>query len=124
LTNGECLYSIHNNDLPKDGGCKKWDFINAKCVECSLYWVFNTDGLCVPVNDQCRTYDDKGACTNCYKGYEINNGSCIKSTSPSIDLGCKIIDWATLKCTKCSNRFFLSSSGVCSPIDTQCRAYN
>lgn len=69
LTNGSCLYSIKNTQLPSDGGCKNWDFVNAKCIQCSSSWVFDSNGLCIPVNDQCRTYDNTGACTGCYLGY-------------------------------------------------------
>lgn len=55
-------------DLGESGelGCKAWE--NGVCSQCSARWVFNAEGICVPVDDLCATFDETGACVTCYKG--------------------------------------------------------
>ena len=62
---------------PSDLGCKKWDWDNQKCLECSARWTLNTAGVCTPVNDWCSTWDNYGVCTACYKGYNLKDGACV-----------------------------------------------
>ena len=61
---------------PSDLGCKTWDWDNQVCLECSQRWVFNADGVCVPVDDFCAAHDESGACTECYIGYLLTEGVC------------------------------------------------
>jgi hypothetical protein len=67
-----------------------------------LRWVFNSQRVCVPVNDNCRLFGLNGLCTACYSGYDLVNSQCIYSNSntaqPS-DLGCKVWDWNRQVCT-------------------------
>ena len=36
------------------------------------------NGVCVPVNDQCSTFDENtGDCLSCYLGYNLEGGKCI-----------------------------------------------
>lgn len=111
LVNGSCLYSPSNNAKPQDGGCASWDWDNAVCLACSNNWVFDINGICIKVNDLCRTYDpNTGFCTSCYRGYSLQvaegygpkDASCIYSssnTSPLSDAGCKIWNWETSSCS-------------------------
>lgn len=126
LSNGSCIFSPSNNAKPTDGGCANWDWKNAVCIACSTNWVFNANGICVTVNDQCRTSDKTGACTGCYKGYDLQNGTCVFSTSNTAhvsDAGCKTWDWTNNTCLTCSQRWVLLN-GKCVEVSTQCQDYN
>jgi hypothetical protein len=101
LNNGQCVYSASNTAKPADLGCKTWDWTNQKCLACSNNWVFNSKGVCVPVSDMCQSHDASGACTACYKGYDLVNGTCVFSASNNAhpaDLGCKTWDWNNQVC--------------------------
>jgi len=52
-------------------GCRQ--FNNAgNCVACSTRFFKDTEGICQPVNPNCRTYNEEnGACTSCYDGFSI-----------------------------------------------------
>lgn len=126
LINGSCLYSPSNNAKPTDGGCKVWDWKNSVCLECSTNWVFNSNSICIPVSDQCRNSDKTGACTNCYKGYDLQNGSCVYSPSndaPLADAGCKIWDWKNNVCFTCSDGWYFSN-GTCSTVSSLCQTHD
>ena len=126
LVEGSCTYSESNNAKPTDGGCKTWDWANTKCTECSANWVADSNGLCVPVSDLCRTNDASGKCTSCYKGYDLSEGACSFSSSnnsPLTDAGCKIWDWTTNSCKKCSD-FWYSSEGLCLPVSDNCKTFD
>ncbi len=94
-------------------------------------------GDCAPVSDQCRTYNDHGWCTSCYRGYELHNildennqtvgVNCVYSPSntahPS-DLGCKIWNWTTLTCNECSFNWFFDVSGKCAEVSPYCKSHD
>ena len=94
LNNGTCSLSEGNNAPPTDAGCRTWS--KGECKECSSHWVFNANGLCIPVSGQCRTWDESsGECKTCFLGYDLNNGDCVYSESnnaPPTDGGCKTWD--------------------------------
>ena len=123
LVDGSCVLSEQKG--PLDAGCKRWDWNNQKCLECSLRWIFNQDGICVPVNDYCASHASDGSCTSCYKGYELRDGACYQVTEqgPS-DLGCKKWDWNNKKCLECSERWTFGSAGTCIPVGNDCKTYN
>ena len=124
MKDGQCVFSASNNAQPVDLGCKVWDWDNQKCLECSTNWVFNSKGVCVPVSDQCKTSDASGACSSCYKGYDLVKGQCVFSASNNAqpaDLGCKTWDWDSQKCLECSTNWVFNSQGVCVPVSDQCR---
>ena len=126
LVNGSCLYSSSNNAKPTDGGCRTWDWANAKCTACSNNCVFNSNGLCIPVSDLCRTSSSEGLCTSCYKGYDLVNGTCLFSASnsaPLADAGCRIWNWTTESCSECSNSWYLWN-GKCAEVSTLCKSHD
>ena len=127
MKDGQCVFSDSNNAQPADLGCKTWDWDGQKCLECSTNWVFNSKGVCVPVSDQCKTSDASGACSSCYKGYDLVKGQCVFSASNNAqpaDLGCKTWDWDSQKCLECSNRWTFNSKGVCVPVSDNCNKYD
>jgi hypothetical protein len=126
LKEGKCLFSDSNNAMPSDSGCATWDWNNQKCLKCSSGWVFNKDGVCVPVADQCKTHAENGDCVTCFFGYDLKNGQCLFSDSnnakPS-DSGCATWDWNNQKCLKCSSRWVFNKDGVCVPVADQCKTH-
>lgn len=53
ITDGVCeVLDLGSSDQL---GCKAWE--DGICIECSQRWVFNDDGICVPVDDLCADYD-------------------------------------------------------------------
>ena len=74
MNNGACV--LADVRPPTDAGCKVWDWDNQKCLECSARWVFSA-GVCVPVDNLCKTWDNKGVCVSCYSGYEVQEGKCV-----------------------------------------------
>ena len=97
LVNGYCALSTQTG--PKDLGCKKWDWDNQKCLECSVRWVFGSNGVCTPVDNSCASFNSVGVCTACYKGYNLLNGVCtLSSQTGPTDIGCKRWDWDNQRC--------------------------
>ena len=74
LKNGQCSITSSNAN-PPDLGCATWDWNRKVCLTCSSRFVFNTQGACIPVSDNCNQYNSvSGACISCYKGYSLVNG--------------------------------------------------
>lgn len=127
LVNGDCLYSPSNNAKPSDGGCKTWSNKDNMCVECSLKWVFNENGNCVPVSDQCREHNEKGLCTSCFLGYDIKDGACLynPNNQPSNgDAGCKVWNYNTKSCDDCSDFWTFDQNKVCKPVSDLCSTFD
>lgn len=123
LNNGVCDLSPLNTLVPTDAGCKTWDWNQQVCQECAPYWVFS-NGLCVPVDPHCKTYDSTGACTSCFKGYSLTNRSCVIAEARVVsDAGCKQWIWDNNTCLECS-AFWYFSSGVCTPVSPYCKTYD
>lgn len=102
---GECVESPQSNSLPSDIGCRIWDWENQICLECSVRWVFDRTGTCMPVSDDCKFYNEDGLCSECYKGYDLKDGACVfspKNLEAPSDIGCKIWNWDEKKCLECS----------------------
>merc|ERR1712176_1147294 len=101
LENGRCVAAPV--EKVSDEGCATWDWKNQVCLQCSEKWARGSDGLCVPVSDQCASHDESGACTSCYHGYNLEQGACVKApiARPS-DVGCGTWDWKNQVCLKCS----------------------
>ena len=124
LALGACVVSTRNSE-PSDVGCGTWDWKNQRCLECSNNFVFNNFGVCVPVSDQCKTFDRSGACVSCYEGYNLNNGACHLAPIEKVsDVGCGTWDWAKRKCIACSNNFVFNNFGVCVPVSDQCNTFD
>ena len=124
LVEGVCILSEVDRRLPMDLGCKTWDWDNQKCLECSHRFVMS-DNSCVLVSDDCRTWDDRGLCETCYKGYELQDGICVLSriSTVTLDLGCREWDWDNQICLRCSERWVMGSQG-CIPVSDFCNTFN
>jgi hypothetical protein len=123
LKDGACVLADVKG--PTDLGCAKWDWDNQKCLQCSQRWTFNTAGVCTPVNDWCSTWDNYGACTACYKGYNLKDGACVLAdVKGPTDLGCAKWDWDNQKCLQCSQRWTFNTAGVCTPVNDWCSTWD
>ncbi len=109
---------------PKDKGCSDWNWSVQICLKCSNKWYLNSNGVCTPVSDLCKTNDLNGQCLSCYDGYSLNNGACVANdfVKPS-DLGCGKWDWSNNVCISCSNGFVFNSNKVCVAVSDQCKSY-
>jgi hypothetical protein len=124
LSNGKC--QLAPIDTPSDLGCALWDWNNKNCLQCSTNWVFNNNKVCVPVSDQCATFNAQGACLTCYKGYQVSNGKCQLAPADNnvTDLGCATWDWNNKKCLACSSNWVFNNAGQCVPVSDQCASSN
>lgn len=76
-------------------------------------------GRCLPQNPQCKTVNvENGACTTCYIGFMLQNGSCVQPRNE--DPNC-LQNSGTL-CLYCRDRFWLSD-GKCVPLTRNCQTY-
>lgn len=58
-------------------GCKQFDS-SGKCAACSTRFYKDKEGICQPVNPNCRDYNPtNGACTSCYDGFSIIEDTCL-----------------------------------------------
>ena len=122
IISGQCL--VQGIIIPHDSGCGKWDWDNQVCLACSNHFVFNEDMKCIPVSDQCKAHAANGDCTECYKGYHLEEGQCIMNEveQPS-DLGCGVWDWDNRVCLKCSKDWVFNEEKKCIPVSDQCKAH-
>lgn len=124
LVDNICVYSPSNNAAVTDPGCGIWN--GAVCLSCSQWFVFNAKGVCIPVSGQCRTYDNAtGNCLTCYRGYDLENGSCNFSpsnTAPVSDPGCSL--WNGTVCLSCSKNWVFNSNGICVTVHDTCRTFD
>lgn len=119
LVNSRC--ELAPIEKPSDLGCGKWNWDNKQCLECSEHYVFNNNGICVPVSDQCNTYDLSGRCVTCYEGYNLVAGRCeLAPIEKPSDLGCRTWDWKNRRCLQCSEHWVFNSNGVCVVVSDQC----
>lgn len=127
LKNGLCVLSSFNTINPSDVGCSKWDWDNQICVQCSNGWAFNDNKVCMPVSDQCKSWDSTGVCTSCFKGYDLKSGSCVSSSfnnaQPS-DLGCGKWDWDSQICLQCSKGWTFNANKICTAVSDQCKTWD
>jgi hypothetical protein len=117
LFNESCVLSTFNNAKPSDAGCASWDWDNQVCLTCSIRWAFNANHKCTPVDDYCSSYDKtSGACTSCFGGYNLANGSC--------QLGNPLCRTSTSAgaCSACYTGYVLTK-GSCTPISQLASLY-
>ena len=72
--------------------------------------MFSDDGAsCVPVSDACAEFDEKGRCRECYKGYHLEDGSCVggEMKMPDDD-ECRDYDWEKQVCLDCPEGWVFS----------------
>lgn len=111
-------------------GCREFKS-GGECLSCSNRFYLDKEGICQPVNSQCRTYDNSnGACTSCYDGFAIIENTCLPDLTPSqlfAILGpisnCNQID-SDGKCLKCSLGFYFDGNRFCSKIPDTCARFN
>lgn len=123
LNEGACELNPLNSIAPSDAGCKDWDWFNQVCKACAPYW-FMSNGICIPVSPYCKTYDEAGLCTSCFKGYHVVEGVCERSADKVVsDSGCKTWVWDNDTCTECSP-YWVFNQGICTPVSPYCKTYN
>jgi len=116
LNKGECI--IDANNTATDPNCASW--LDGICVLCAPRTFINSKGLCENVNINCGTYKiTDGSCTSCYPGFDLANGVCSVSNSPS---SCSKFD-SKGACLNCSQGSYLNS-GRCIQIDPQCAFFD
>ena len=87
--------------------------------------MFGSNGVCVPVNDNCATFNTNGVCTSCYKGYQLANGNCqLSQQTGPIDPGCRRWDWDNQICLECSTRWYFSANRTCVRVDDNCQTFS
>jgi hypothetical protein len=127
LKEGACVFSASNNAHPSDSGCGTWDWDNQKCLSCSKGWFANSNGVCVPVSDQCASSNSAGNCLTCFKGYDLKDGACLFSefnnAHPS-DSGCATWDWDNQVCLSCSKNWVFNDKKVCTPVSDLCASHD
>lgn len=83
-----------------------------------------SNGICVPVSPYCKTYDEAGLCTSCFKGYHVVEGACERSADKTVtDAGCKTWVWDNNICSECAPYWFFKE-GVCTTVSPYCKTYN
>ena len=79
------------------------------------------------MSTDCKTYNNDGSCSSCYKGYDLRNGTCSLSESntrnPS-DLGCGRWDWDNNVCLSCSKNWVFNTNRNCVAVNDQCAKFN
>lgn len=123
LVNGTCtIISLANQANP---GCQAWDG-NHNCLKCSVRWYPNADGVCTPVSDNCRTWDEQtGACLSCYSGYVVDGAQCVRNPSPFVPAAnslCKTFE--NKVCIACADRAFFNADGVCVAVSDFCNTWD
>lgn len=114
LSKGACVVNPNPFDGSSNVLCAVWK--GTSCIKCAERAFFNIDGLCVPVDSQCQTWDPlNGNCLSCYGGYLLStDGRCTQSPvqAPS-DAGCSRWSADIKTCLECSQRFFFDTNGKC-----------
>ena len=104
-------------------GCKSY---NGKgvCASCSVRYYLDSNNICQPVNPNCNTYDSKtGGCLSCYPGFGLLEDTCLPGiVTSSFDPNCN--QFKGDQCAKCSNRYYLASTGKCKPVDPSCNTFD
>ena len=125
LQNNVCVVSQMSG--PIDSGCARWNWDSQVCLECSVRFIFDSQGKCVPVDNFCQEYDSVGSCTSCYKGYEVMNGKCVEMAVNIVgptDKGCKTWDWDNQVCLECSFRYVFNSENKCVQVSDNCKDFD
>lgn len=103
------------NTITDNLGCRQRDSSN-RCVECSFRYYRDNQGICQPVNPQCKTFNaTNGACESCYSGFILVENTCLLSTSLGLsevsDVNCRRFENG--RCQECSERFFFNANRIC-----------
>ena len=102
-------------------GCKSFAKDGVTCLDCSKRFYKDSTGICQPVNEACKTYDQNtGACTSCYDGFLLIEVICIPDPKPQ-DPNCN--DFSNGVCHKCSRGFYLLNN-ACEMVSPLCKTFN
>ena len=123
---------------------------NGMCSECFFSFYLNPlNGLCVPVNPQCLSWNQVGHCLSCYQGYVLSGTACVvgstvfsnssASQNPSTGVSAGVIVTTTVSsdpncrsqnadgsCSQCYQSFYYDSVSTkrCVSVNPLCRTWN
>jgi hypothetical protein len=96
------------------------NYSNGTCAACSKGF-YLADKVCTQIPPICKSFDTQSrVCTECYLGYNVENGTCIKAALK--DVNCKTFTQGV--CTECSKGFYFDSNKVCTQIDPFCKNFD
>ena len=76
------------------------------------------NGYCAQISNLCKEWNNQtGKCTDCYKGYDFEDGVCFVP-----DENCEIM--SVYGCVKCVDRHFLGPDGKCTLVNAICNEFN
>lgn len=76
------------------------------------------DNKCIPINPLCDTYNQKGACLTCFKGYQILGDNCVVAKEK--DPNCKVEKNGI--CTTCYDGYYYNQLQMsCQPLNPLCK---
>ena len=85
----------------------------------------NENDICTEVSDLCYTWDVKGNCESCYKGYVVIDGDCVRDPNefvPSVDSLCA--EWKDRVCLKCAVRAYFDDNSKCVAVSDHCQTWD
>ena len=110
-------------------GCKRFDNGNI-CAQCSDRYYKDNQGICQPVNQNCKTYNGKdGACTSCYDGFFVVEDACLPvPDSQLLALAEALINCNQIAddntCKRCSVGFYFDEKRICKKIPDSCANFD
>lgn len=122
LDTGKCLPKDSASTLKSlvfDPLCNRFE--KGVCTKCSYGAYFDVKGVCRISNPLCKESDTNGACTVCYSGFELKDGSCILVVQ-DLDPNCNLFEGA--KCLRCSFGAYFDVNGKCVVTDPNCKRFN
>lgn len=107
-------------------GCRQYDTAG-NCVACSNRFYKDKEGICQPVNNNCRTFNpENGACTSCYDGFAIIEDVCLPKLESDDFAGLSNCNQLGPNgtCKKCSSGYYFDSKRICQRIPDTCADFN
>lgn len=101
LEENKCVIDPKTLETPENKNCAFWDWDNSICLTCAHRTAFNFNGICVPLSDLCKEFNENNDCIACYFGYQLVEGVCEVDralSSPETDKSCSIWDWENKIC--------------------------
>ena len=110
-------------------GCKRFDSGNI-CAQCSDRYYKDSQGICQPVSQHCKTYNVKdGACTSCYDGFFVVEDACLPipdsellALAEALSNCNQIGDDNT--CQRCSVGYYFDDKRICKKIPESCANFD
>ena len=118
LKDGNCELGPEGSVI--DPNCKEID-ADGKCLECSQGAYFNSEGRCQVVSASCKTFDfSQLVCTECYEGFDLNNGTCIQGEPGEATCA----EWLNGVCAQCVPRAYFDFDLNCVMVSDLCDGFN